>query len=143
MKRCLAPLDVEQPSKTRPSFAPKSHSCPHEGCQYVTSYSFDLARHIRYKHTGEKPFKCTFCSYASAESSGLKRHIRTRHTTEKPFKCTHCPYATAVSSNLQKHLRSRHSKPVPVPVALPLSHIDTGALDLLTAVASQLAADAA
>ena len=33
-------------------------------------------RHVRYRHTYEKPHKCPDCDYASVELSKLKRHIR-------------------------------------------------------------------
>ena len=41
---------------------------------FVTSG--ELTRHRRYKHTHEKPFKCTLCDYASVEISKLRRHFR-------------------------------------------------------------------
>lgn len=36
---------------------------------FVTSG--ELVRHRRYKHTHEKPFKCSLCKYASVEVSVL------------------------------------------------------------------------
>lgn len=36
---------------------------------FVTSG--ELVRHRRYKHTHEKPFKCSMCDYASVEVSLL------------------------------------------------------------------------
>lgn len=36
---------------------------------FVTSG--ELVRHRRYKHTHEKPFKCSMCDYASVEVSNL------------------------------------------------------------------------
>lgn len=41
-------------------------------------------RHVRYRHTHEKPHKCNECDYASVELSKLKRHIRC-HTGERPY----------------------------------------------------------
>ena len=35
---------------------------------FVTSG--ELVRHRRYKHTHEKPFKCSMCDYASVEVGG-------------------------------------------------------------------------
>lgn len=44
----------------------------------------ELVRHVRYRHTHEKPHKCNECDYASVELSKLKRHIRC-HTGERPY----------------------------------------------------------
>lgn len=44
----------------------------------------ELVRHVRYRHTHEKPHKCQECDYASVELSKLKRHIRC-HTGERPY----------------------------------------------------------
>ena len=44
----------------------------------------ELVRHVRYRHTHEKPHKCHECDYASVELSKLKRHIRC-HTGERPY----------------------------------------------------------
>ena len=38
--------------------------------------SGELVRHVRYRHTLEKPHKCTECDYSSVELSKLKRHMR-------------------------------------------------------------------
>lgn len=46
-------------SGTRP------HKCPDCDMAFVTSG--ELVRHRRYKHTHEKPFKCSMCDYASVE----------------------------------------------------------------------------
>lgn len=46
--------------------------------------SGELVRHVRYRHTHEKPHKCNECDYASVELSKLKRHIRC-HTGERPY----------------------------------------------------------
>lgn len=65
----------------------------------------ELNRHVRYKHTHEKPHKCSLCDYACVESSKLRRHIRT-HTGERPYPCTICSFAAADDSALKRHLRT-------------------------------------
>jgi len=47
-------------------------------------FAGELVRHVRYRHTHEKPHKCHECDYASVELSKLKRHIRC-HTGERPY----------------------------------------------------------
>lgn len=64
----------------------------------------ELVRHVRYRHTHEKPHKCHECDYASVELSKLKRHIRC-HTGERPYQCPHCTYASPDTFKLKRHLR--------------------------------------
>lgn len=40
---------------------------------FVTSG--ELVRHRRYKHTHEKPFKCSMCDYASVEVCKIKKYF--------------------------------------------------------------------
>lgn len=44
----------------------------------------ELVRHVRYKHTHEKPHKCSICDYASVELSKMRNHMRC-HTGERPY----------------------------------------------------------
>jgi len=54
----------------------------------LVSSAGELVRHVRYRHTHEKPHKCTECDYASVELSKLKRHMRC-HTGERPYQVSH------------------------------------------------------
>jgi hypothetical protein len=51
---------------------------------YFLSFQGELVRHVRYRHTHEKPHHCTECDYSSVELSKLKRHMRC-HTGERPY----------------------------------------------------------
>jgi len=83
----------------------KPYKCKVEGCDMAFVTSGELTRHTRYKHTHEKPFKCTLCDYASVEISKLRRHFRS-HTGERPYPCDICGKAFADSFHLKRHKMS-------------------------------------
>ncbi|OQR67326.1 zinc finger protein-like [Tropilaelaps mercedesae] len=55
------------------------HCC--QFCGYVSSNRGNVTYHIRSKHTGERPFGCTFCDYRSSRKTTLRLHMK-RH---RPF----------------------------------------------------------
>lgn len=83
----------------------KPYKCAEEGCDMAFVTSGELTRHVRYRHTHEKPFKCTLCDYASVEISKLRRHFRS-HTGERPYSCDECGKAFADSFHLKRHRMS-------------------------------------
>ena len=71
------------------------------------------------RHTGEKPFACTFCEKRYTKACDLKLHIRT-HTGERPYKCTLCPASFIAGRDLNKHNATKHGlvqKPKPYATA--------------------------
>ncbi|KAL7638621.1 UNVERIFIED_CONTAM: hypothetical protein RMT77_011193 [Armadillidium vulgare] len=71
----------------RPGLSPcRAWQCPYEFCGYFADRGSSLLKHIR-KHTGEKPFACSFCSFSSAQKSNLNSHMKIRHSEE--FKKIH------------------------------------------------------
>ncbi|XP_013919053.1 PREDICTED: transcriptional repressor CTCFL-like, partial [Thamnophis sirtalis] len=79
----------------------KPQKCNECGMAFVTVG--ELSHHKRYKHTLEKPFKCSICNYCSVEASKLKRHISS-HTGERPYSCTVCSYASRDTYKLKRHM---------------------------------------
>lgn len=75
---------------------------------------------------GTRPHKCTDCDMAFVTSGELVRHRRYKHTHEKPFKCSMCDYASvevnqASSASIQCYIRSTDMYPHEVP-ALIIPH---------------------
>lgn len=83
----------------------KVTTCPY--CQYHSYYTTDVKRHIMFKHTGEKPFKCNVCQKRFTLKSDLKNHSRI-HTGEKPFQCPSCLKEFKQKSYLTFHMRTIH-----------------------------------
>ena len=66
----------------------KRHACLE--CQYSTDKKFDLNRHVKTVHKGQKDFKCDECGKSFGQVVHLKRHVYTVHQGQKDFKCDKC-----------------------------------------------------
>ncbi|RXG68527.1 Zinc-responsive transcriptional regulator ZAP1 [Armadillidium vulgare] len=94
---------LESPFETHSQNLFKGKRCPY--CSYCTYSSHNLQRHIRFKHTGEKPFKCNICSKSFAANSDLQVHTRT-HTGERPYKCEICSKTFTQFGNRATHMKT-------------------------------------
>lgn len=54
----------------------RNHVCPEPGCNHAFIQLGDLRKHVRSKHTNEKPFTCDQCGKAFARSDYLLKHLR-------------------------------------------------------------------
>lgn len=48
-------------------------------------------------------FQCNLCGLSWQKKSVLARHIRYRHTTERPFSCEECDYKGKTNKDLESH----------------------------------------
>ena len=71
--------DWEEPTKP-------DHCCDQFGKEFTRSY--DLRRHVRRAHTGERPHVCSSYSKGFATVDKLRRHEKVHQ--EKAFECQRC-----------------------------------------------------
>jgi len=87
---------------------PEGYQC--DQCDYSTSTTHNLARHIASKHNGNR-YLCDQCAFASNSAYLLKIHKNNKHLGVR-FPCEQCEYEATTSGSLKKHKEGRHDKKV-------------------------------
>ena len=75
-------------------------------CGFSTHTASSMARHKR-SHSNTKPHKCDICGHEYADKKRLRDHMYT-HTDHKPFQCQFCSYTCRRKDNLKAHLKKNH-----------------------------------
>lgn len=72
---------------------------------YVSVEKGSVTRHIKCKHSDERPYKCTYygCNQAFKTSSPFYRHLRI-HSGEKRYSCSICQMKFAESVVMKAHV---------------------------------------
>lgn len=70
LKHCKQCLKAERPSSAY------NYVCLL--CSQHNNKRNDMRRHMR-KHTGEKPYKCSYCGYMTSQRGALNVHIKIKH----------------------------------------------------------------
>ena len=72
-------------------------------CNYATVEKAALDKHMRFKHTNERPFMCDTCGFSTHTASAMARHKRS-HSNSKPYKCEICGAEYADKKRLRDHM---------------------------------------
>ena len=72
-------------------------------CNYATVEKAALDKHMRFKHTNERPFMCDTCGFSTHTASAMARHKRS-HSNAKPHKCEVCGHEYADRKRLRDHM---------------------------------------
>jgi hypothetical protein len=76
-------------------------------CCYSTDIRSNLFRHVITTHDNYRPYQCQQCDYAAKSSSHLAAHMR-RHTGDKPFGCSFCGRRFTTASAVRRHSGTQH-----------------------------------
>jgi len=72
---------IKQQKSLNRSSKKSGYICKWKGCSRKVPFKgcYNLEHHLRYQHTGEKPFKCNWCSSRFAQRSDMGEHLRSIH----------------------------------------------------------------
>ncbi|KAB7499696.1 Zinc finger protein 2 [Armadillidium nasatum] len=102
-QRSILPSNVV--ARTVENYGSRLHCCPF--CPYKSYVMTNVKTHIKYKHTGEKPFSCSVCQKSFTEKSKLNRHYQT-HRSEEGFICHICLRRFAEETEVKDHINNCH-----------------------------------
>lgn len=84
------------------------HGAKHRTCEIcgkLFKMRAHLESHLRYQHSDDMKFQCTFCDKRFQDNGRLNIHLVT-HTGNKRYICSLCPHKSATKNNLIVHMRA-------------------------------------
>ena len=100
--------------------SPKEKNFPCEFCEFKTTTTFNLKRHIKNRHKEQhhevREDNGVICQYCNEKMTlgNLKRHIKSRHpemievSSAPTVPCPYCEFTTNSSYNLRRHAQKKH-----------------------------------
>uniref|UniRef100_A0A146L4C6 Zinc finger protein 568 n=1 Tax=Lygus hesperus TaxID=30085 RepID=A0A146L4C6_LYGHE len=101
-------------------------------CGFSAASRSTLTSHKRVH--SEKNITCEYCDFRTSRRQSMKGHMR-RHTGDRPYECTFCGYKAAQKGTLTKHIEVIHNKngsskkpraPRKTPAKQTASNVDSG-----------------
>ncbi|VEN35893.1 unnamed protein product [Callosobruchus maculatus] len=99
-------------SRARESVSSKVHQCTK--CNYKTTKTEYLKRHLVTHSDNRIAIRCTYCTKTFKRKQGLDDHIIKTHPdfiasiSSKIHQCTQCTYKTTISTHIRQHLITNH-----------------------------------
>lgn len=75
-----------------------------------SDYEFEEWRNLIASQPKQMLFHCSECDYITSERRYVKKHIRTKHSKEKPFVCPDCNFRAEHFTVLNEHFVIKHTK---------------------------------
>ena len=94
---------VNEPMK--PENENKSFKCSR--CDKTFTTSFNMKKHIKTIHEGQRNYKCDSCGKSYKESGSLNFHIKTIHEGQRKYKCDSCEQPFNKLDSLKSHIKGR------------------------------------
>lgn len=80
------------------------HDCP-----YTAAMKYQIATHIRVKHTPLVLLHCKECKYTTKQRYLLYRHINVNHNPKAiVYTCYHCGHTNKIKHKLSQHMQTKH-----------------------------------
>ncbi|KAJ3102100.1 hypothetical protein HDU96_009766 [Phlyctochytrium bullatum] len=95
--------------RTTPTSPPTLFACPHPGCDRTFNREHNLKSHAA-THAPKPPKTCAECGQRFQRRHDLVRHVRAKHSTERPFRCHCCSAGFSRTDSLKKHLEYEAKK---------------------------------
>lgn len=134
MLGCHLTDHIKQQKTQNRSNKRSGYLCKWKDCKRTTPFKgcYNLEHHLRYQHTGEKPFQCKYCSSSFAQRSDMTEHLYNIHN-RKPTKkqrgrnksqTTLYTNYTPPNDKVQQLMMPR-SRPIPIlPAPQQISYLD-------------------
>ena len=76
-------------------------TCPFDACRYTSQKQFTIERHIRARHTDERPYSCEYCEMKFTRPDSCRKHML-KHAESNGVICKFC-HRRYKSTEIENH----------------------------------------
>ena len=107
--------------RKRLKYSKKQFDC--DLCSKKFESIFELGKHAKVVHEGDKPYECSFCSFKTGYKQGLINHVSMVHEGKRLYACSVCNYMSYYELQLKEHVLAVHEGKISQLVSEPKSKI--------------------